>query len=82
MTHDDRQATGTLVGADLFRLDGCTAIITGGAGAIGGAIARGFIAAGARVAIADRDAAGVTATVEQLTLAGDDALALPLDVMD
>lgn len=82
MTHDDRQATGTLVGTDLFRLDGRTAIITGGAGAIGGAIARGFIAAGARVAVADRDAAGVAATVEQLTLAGGDALALPLDVTD
>ncbi len=79
MAHD-RHPAATSVGPDLFRLDGRTAIITGGAGALGSAIARGFIAADARVAIADRDAAGVEATVSRLALAGGEALALPVDV--
>ncbi len=75
--------TSTIVpGPDLFRLDGRTAIITGGAGALGGAIAHGFVAAGARVAIADRDAAGVATMVARLAQAGGEALALPLDVTD
>lgn len=78
----ERQAAERSVGPDLFRLDGRTAIITGGAGALGSAIARGFIAAGARVAIADRHAAGAEAVASQLTRAGGEALALPLDVAD
>ncbi len=68
------------VGDALFRLDGRTAIITGGAGAIGSAIARGFVAAGAAVAIADRDAARADELVAALTAAGGDALAIPAEV--
>lgn len=81
MTHDERQSGGH-PRPDLFRLDGRTAIITGGAGAIGGAIAHGFIAAGAKVAIADRQAEGAAAMVAQLAASGGEALALPLDVTD
>jgi NAD(P)-dependent dehydrogenase (short-subunit alcohol dehydrogenase family) len=53
---------------DLFRLDGKTAVVTGGGGVLGGAIAEGLAAAGAKVAIADvllenanRVAAGIEA---------------------
>ncbi|HMS77949.1 MAG TPA: glucose 1-dehydrogenase [Burkholderiaceae bacterium] len=44
--------------ARMFRLDGRTAIVTGGAAGIGRAIATGFAAFGADVAIIDRDARG------------------------
>ena len=40
---------------DLFKLDGRTALVTGGAQGIGFAIARGLAEAGARVVIADRN---------------------------
>jgi NAD(P)-dependent dehydrogenase (short-subunit alcohol dehydrogenase family) len=43
---------------DLFSLDGRVAVVTGGAGQVGGAIARGLAAAGAEVAIFDIDTAG------------------------
>ena len=41
---------------DLFRLDGQTAVVVGGAGGLGAAIARGLAEAGAAVAIADSNA--------------------------
>ncbi len=40
-------------GVDLFRLDGKVAVVTGGGGVLGGAIAEGLGAAGAKVAVAD-----------------------------
>ncbi len=79
---EERQPPTLSFGNDLFRLDGRTAIITGGAGAIGSAIARGFAAAGARVAIADTNAANTEAVMAELTQAAGEALALPLDVTD
>jgi NAD(P)-dependent dehydrogenase (short-subunit alcohol dehydrogenase family) len=59
------------------RLDGRRALVTGGAQGIGAAIVRAFIAAGARVVIADLDAASANAL-------GKDAGATPvaLDVAD
>lgn len=45
------------------RLDGTKAVITGGAGAIGMATARAFLAEGAEVFITDLDGAAVAATV-------------------
>ena len=62
------------VGPELFRLDGRCAIITGGA------IARGFIVAGAPVAIADRNERATDALVAALQSSGADALAPPVDV--
>ena len=70
----------SVTGDRLFRLDGRTAIITGGAGAIGSAIARGFVAAGAAVAIVDRDADRADMLVAALVSAGGDALAIPTEV--
>lgn len=73
-------ATPPTLGPDLFRLDGRVAIITGGAGALGQMLARGFVAAGAAVLIADLNPG--TALAEELTAAGGDALALQVDVTD
>jgi len=79
--------TGQLTGARqargdaLFRLDGRTAIITGGAGSLGSAVARGFIAAGAAVVIADRDRDRAEETAAALRDAGGDAIAVGVDVV-
>jgi len=56
---------------------GKVALITGAAGAIGGATARAFVAAGAQVALADHDEGGARALAAQI---GEHALPLALDV--
>jgi NAD(P)-dependent dehydrogenase (short-subunit alcohol dehydrogenase family) len=61
------------------RLEGNVAIVTGGAGGIGGVFARGLAAAGANVVVADFDEAGVQAVASEL---GERALAIHLDVTD
>jgi NAD(P)-dependent dehydrogenase (short-subunit alcohol dehydrogenase family) len=66
----------------LFRLDGRTAIITGGAGGLGAWIAYGLTGVGASVIIADRDGDRAESLAEQLQFAGGDALAMPVDVLD
>jgi NAD(P)-dependent dehydrogenase (short-subunit alcohol dehydrogenase family) len=48
--------------ADLFRLDGRVALITGAAGAFGRAIALGFASVGARLFLTDIDASGLETT--------------------
>jgi len=55
------------------RLGGKVALITGGAGSIGSATARAFVAAGARVLIADLDASALERTAA--TIGGDDDVA-------
>jgi NAD(P)-dependent dehydrogenase (short-subunit alcohol dehydrogenase family) len=69
------------LGPELFRLDGRVAIITGGAGALGSMVARGFVAVGAAVVIADPAPAGAALAAE-LVAAGGDALAVAVDVTD
>ncbi len=61
------------------KLDGKVALITGGAGGLGQAIAETFAQAGARICIADRDKKAATDTAGQL---GDGAFGLGLDVTD
>jgi 3-oxoacyl-[acyl-carrier protein] reductase len=48
------------------RLEGRTAIVTGGAAGIGAAIGRAFVAEGANVVVADRDAAAAATTAREL----------------
>ncbi len=62
------------------KLDGKVALLTGGAGSIGGATARAFVDAGARVVVADRDADGVERIVSEL--GADNAVGAVGDVTD
>ena len=55
-------------------------VVTGAAGGIGAVVARRFAEEGARVALLDRDVAGVRARAAELEASGADALALGCDV--
>jgi NAD(P)-dependent dehydrogenase (short-subunit alcohol dehydrogenase family) len=74
--------SGRAFGLGLFHLDGRAAIVTGGGGALGAAMARGVANAGATVLIADRNAEAAEATVALLRDGGADALAVSGDVTD
>jgi NAD(P)-dependent dehydrogenase (short-subunit alcohol dehydrogenase family) len=63
---------------DAFRLDGRVAVVTGGTGVIGGAIARGLAAAGARVALLGRSEERSRAAAAEL---GGETLGLGADVL-
>ncbi len=69
-----------LPGPDRFRLDGRTAVVTGGARGIGRAIAFALAGAGAAVTVADRDRDAAEATAAELRDRGASAFALALDV--
>ena len=64
---------------DLFDLRGKRALVTGGNGGIGLGMAQGLARAGARVAIAGRDAEKNAAAARQL---GADAISIAADVAD
>lgn len=66
---------------NLFRLDGCVAIVTGGGSGLGEAIVRGFVQAGANVIAADRDSTSATQVAESCTGDGG-ATSLEVDVTD
>jgi NAD(P)-dependent dehydrogenase (short-subunit alcohol dehydrogenase family) len=68
--------------ANIFSLEGKVAIVTGGTGVLGGAMARGLAAAGARVGILGRRAETAEAVAEEIKEAGGSAMALPADVLD
>ncbi|MFN8634783.1 MAG: SDR family oxidoreductase [Chloroflexota bacterium] len=68
------------VGLELFRLDGRVALITGGGGAIGTAMAGGLASVGAAIAIVDRNLEAAEGTVAALRDAGADAIAVQADV--
>lgn len=63
-------------------LEGQIAVITGGAGGIGEAYARGLAGAGAAVVIADLNVAGAEAVADRLRGEGFKAIAVQLDVTD
>jgi len=67
---------------DLFNLQDKVAVITGGTGVLGGAMAAGLASAGARVAILGRDRERGEAAVLRLQAVDADALLLLGDVLD
>ena len=66
----------------MFALDGNVAVVTGGTGVLGGAMAMGLARAGASVAIVGRRKEKADVVVEQIKSFGGTALAVPGDVMD
>jgi NAD(P)-dependent dehydrogenase (short-subunit alcohol dehydrogenase family) len=67
---------------NIFSLDGKVAVITGGTGVLGGAMARGLAAAGARVGVLGRRQANADAMAATIQAEGGTAMALPADVLD
>jgi NAD(P)-dependent dehydrogenase (short-subunit alcohol dehydrogenase family) len=65
-----------------YDFEGKVALVTGAAGGIGGATARKFAGAGAKVVVADIDEAGARTTAEQIRSAGGDATPVAVDVGD
>lgn len=63
-------------------LQGKVAIVTGGNGVLGGAIAKGLAAQGAKVGILGRTEKTVEASVENIKQSGGEAIALIADVLD
>jgi len=66
----------------MFDLKGRVAVVTGGNGGIGLGMAKGLGSAGARVAIAARNAEKSRAAVEALVRLGAEAIAVQVDVAD
>ena len=62
--------------------DGKTVVVTGGGGGIGGATCRRFAAAGARVAVLDRDRDAAEAVAAEVNDAGGTARAFACDITD
>ncbi len=65
---------------DIFNLEGRVALIPGGGGGIGSALAEALAGAGARVAVAGRTRETCDATVELIHAAGSEGLAITADV--
>ena len=68
--------------SSLFALDGQVAVVTGGTGVLGSAMARGLAQAGATVAILGRDEARAAATVAAIRDADGDGWPLLADVLE
>ena len=67
---------------DLFSLDGRVALVPGGGGAIGSAIAVALAGAGAKVTVVDQAQDRADAAGDRVRAAGGEALALAADVTD
>ncbi len=68
--------------ADMFDLSGKVAVVTGGGGVLGGAIAEGLGAAGAAVAVADMLPDNANAVAQRINDAGGQSKGFFLDVFD
>ena len=68
--------------SDLFRLDDEIAVVLGGTGVLGGAMADALAAAGARVAVVGRSAERGTERVQKIEAAGGRALYVAADALD
>ncbi len=66
----------------LFDIQGKVIAITGGAGVLGGALARGLAARGAAVAILDFNEAGAKALAEEIVAEGGKAVAIAVNVLE
>jgi NAD(P)-dependent dehydrogenase (short-subunit alcohol dehydrogenase family) len=66
----------------LFNLDGKIAIITGGTGVLGGAMALGLAQAGAKTVIVGRRKENAEEMVAKIVAAGGEGLAAPADVLN
>ncbi len=64
---------------DIFSLDGRVALVSGGGGAIGSAIAAAFAASGARVAVAGRSRDVLDEAVQRVQAAGSEGIAITAD---
>lgn len=68
---------------DMFKLDGKVAIVTGGAGGIGEALALGLAVHGAKVVVSSRNQAAIDQVVQKIMAeTGVPALAIAADVTD
>jgi NAD(P)-dependent dehydrogenase (short-subunit alcohol dehydrogenase family) len=67
---------------DKTRFAGKVAIVTGGAGGIGGTVSRALAAQGAQVVVADMDDTGAERVADEIATAGGDGLAVPVDLGD
>lgn len=67
---------------DLFNLENETAVVVGGTGVLGGAMAEGLAAAGARVALVGRSAERGHARVREIESQGGEAMFEPADASD
>lgn len=67
---------------NLFDLSGEVAVVLGGTGVLGGAMAEALAGAGARVAVAGRSEERGTACVKRIAAAGGRAMFVPADAMN
>ena len=72
----------TTLPTELFGLEGQVAVVTGGTGVLGGAMARGLARAGAKVGVLGRRREKAEAVVQTIEADGGAALALPADVLE
>ncbi|UCC16093.1 MAG: SDR family NAD(P)-dependent oxidoreductase, partial [Dehalococcoidales bacterium] len=67
---------------NIFDLNGKIAVVTGGAGGIGAALALGIADAGADVVVTSRNLAKLEEVAEQIKAKGKKSLAISTDVTD